>query len=156
MPPPSQKRFGTHLTTPGTGIRFSHLCLSKAESIEEIKRWLKTASLDPITKTPQWVYGNRSIGGDTGTITANIAKYITAGGKFKPDPKGGLVQTKTDLEALQKLYGSSKNAQTSIVNTMTDLGGIAARDNFYNTLKNTIGQNFNRRTKSCCLRKISL
>jgi len=109
--------------------------LSKAESIEEIKRWLKTASLDPITKTPQWVYGNRSIGGDTGTITSNIAKYITAGGKFKPDPKGGLVQTKTDLEALQKLYGSTKNAQTSIVNTMTDLGGIAARDNFYNTLK---------------------
>ena len=54
---------------------------------------------------------------------------------LKPDPKGGLVQTKTDLEALQKLYGSTKNAQTSIVNTMTDLGGIAARDNFYNTLK---------------------
>ena len=109
--------------------------LSKAESIEEIKRWLKTARLDPITKTPEWVYGNKSIGADTGTITANIAKYITAGGKFKPDPKGGLIQTKTDLEALQKLYGSTKNAQTSIANTMTDLGGISARDNFYNTLK---------------------
>jgi len=109
--------------------------LSKAESIEEVKRWLKTAKLDPITKTPEWTYGSRSIGGDTATITANIARYVTAGGKFRPDPKGGLVQTKTDLEALQKLYGSTKNAQTSIVNTMTDLGGIAARDNFYNTLK---------------------
>jgi hypothetical protein len=29
----------------------------------------------------------------------------------------------------------AKNAQTTIANTMTDLGGIAARDNFYNTLK---------------------
>ena len=109
--------------------------LSKAESIEEVKRWLKTARLDPITKTPEWVYGNRSIGGDTGTITANIAKYITAGGKFRPDPQGGLVQVKSDLAALQKLFGGSSNAQTTIANTMADLGGIAARDNFYNTLK---------------------
>ena len=109
--------------------------LSKAESIEEVKRWLKTARLDPITKTPEWVYGNRSIGGDTGTITANIAKYVTAGGKFRPDAQGGLVQVKSDLEALKKLFGGSSNAQTTIANTMADLGGIAARDNFYNTLK---------------------
>jgi hypothetical protein len=109
--------------------------LSKAESIEEVKRWLKTARLDPITKTPEWVYGNRSIGADTGTITANIAKYITAGGKFRPDPSGGLIQVKSDLEALKTLFGGSSNAQTTIANTMADLGGIAARDNFYNTLK---------------------
>ena len=109
--------------------------LSKAESIEEVKRWLKTARLDPITKTPEWVYGNRSIGADTGTITANIAKYVTAGGKFRPDPSGGLVQVKSDLEALKTLFGGSNNAQTTIANTMADLGGIAARDNFYNTLK---------------------
>ena len=109
--------------------------LSKAESIEEVKRWLKTARLDPITKTPEWVYGNRSIGADTGTITANIAKYVTAGGKFRPDAQGGLVQVKSDLEALKTLFGGSNNAQTTIANTMADLGGIAARDNYYNTLK---------------------
>ena len=109
--------------------------LSKAESIEEVKRWLKTAKLDPITKTPEWTYGSRSIGGDTATITANIARYVTAGGKFRPDPKGGLVQVKSDLDALKALFGGSTKAQTTIANTMTDLGGIAARDNFYNTLK---------------------
>ena len=67
--------------------------------------------------------------------TKNIAENITGGGKFKPDKKGGLIQTKSDLEAFKALFGEFKNANSIIANVTTDLAEIASRDRFYNVVK---------------------
>jgi hypothetical protein len=64
-----------------------------------------------------------------------MAENITGGGKFKPDKKGGLIKTKSDFAAFNKLFGSYKDGRNVIINTMTDLGEILGRDKFYNSLK---------------------
>ena len=109
--------------------------LSKANAREAVLDIADNVSKNPITKTPEFVYPVQSIGADKATHVKNIAENITGGGKFKPDKKGGLIQTKSDLEAFKKLFGANQNAERIIVNTMEDLGGIAARDNFYNAMK---------------------
>ena len=62
-----------------------------------------------------------------------MAENVT-GGKFKPDKKGGLIKTKSDFAAFNKLFGEYKDGRNIIVNTMTDLGEIIGRDKFYNSL----------------------
>ena len=34
-----------------------------------------------------------------------MAENVTGAGKFKPDKKGGLIQTKSDFAAFNKLFG---------------------------------------------------
>ena len=109
--------------------------LSKANAREAVLDIADNVSKNPLTKTPEFVYPVQSIGADKATHVKNIAENITGGGKFKADKKGGLIQTKSDLEAFKKLFGANQNAERIIVNTMEDLGGIAARDNFYNAMK---------------------
>ena len=109
--------------------------LSKANAREAVLDIADNVSKNPITKTPEFVYPVQSIGADKATHVKNIAENITGGGKFKADKAGGLIQTKSDLEAFKKLFGANQNAERIIVNTMEDLGGIAARDNFYNAMK---------------------
>jgi hypothetical protein len=109
--------------------------LSKANARDAVWDIADNVSLNPITKTPEFVYPIQSIGADKATQIKNIAENITGGGKFKADKLGGLIQTKSDLEAFKKLFGAHQNAERVIVNTMEDLGGIAARDNFYNAIK---------------------
>ncbi len=109
--------------------------LSKANAREAVLDIADNVSKNPITKTPEFVYPVQSIGADKATHVKNIAENITGGGKFKADKAGGLIQTKSDLDAFKKLFGANQNAERIIVNTMEDLGGIAARDNFYNAMK---------------------
>jgi len=109
--------------------------LSKANAREAVLDIADNVSKNPITKTPEFVYPVQSIGSDKATHVKNIAENITGGGKFKADKAGGLIQTKSDLEAFKKMFGANQNAERIIVNTMEDLGGIAARDNFYNAMR---------------------
>ena len=44
------------------------------------------------------------------------------------------IQTKSDLQAFNNLFGSYNDAKNTIYNGMTDLGEIVARDNFYTSL----------------------
>ena len=109
--------------------------LSKANARDAVLDIADNVSKNPITKTPEFVYPIQSIGADKATQLKNIAENITAGGKFKADKAGGLIKTKSDLAALQKLFGKTKDVNKVIINVMEDLGGIAARDNFYNAMK---------------------
>ena len=96
---------------------------------------LKTLRLDPQTFSPIFRFEASDIAKDKALITKNIAENITGGGKFKPDKKGGLIQTKSDLAAFKSLFGEFKNANSIIANVTTDLAEIASRDRFYNVIK---------------------
>ena len=108
--------------------------LSKANARDAVLDIADNVSQNPITKSPEFVYPVQSIGADKATQLKNIAENVV-GGKFVPDKKGGLIKTKSDLEAFKKLFGKTKDANKVILNVMEDLGGIAARDNFYNAMK---------------------
>jgi len=110
------------------------ISLSKANARDAVLDIADNVSLNPITKSPEFVYPIQSIGADKATQLKNIAENVV-GGKFIPDKKGGLIKTKSDLAAFEKLFGKTKDANRVILNVMEDLGGIAARDNFYNAMK---------------------
>ncbi len=120
--------------------RANGVSLSKANARDAVYDIADNVSLNPLTRTPEFVYPIQSIGADKATQLKNIAENITSGGKFKADKAGGLIQKKSDLEAFKKLFGANQNAERIIVNTMEDLGGIAARDNFYNAMKTASDQ----------------
>jgi hypothetical protein len=115
--------------------RANGVSLSKPNAKDIVYDIADNVSLNPLTKTPEFVYPIQSIGADKAAQLKNIAQNITSGGKFKADKAGELIQKKSDLEAFKKLFGANQNAERIIVNTMEDLGGIAARDNFYNAMK---------------------
>jgi len=94
---------------------------------------LKKAFIDPTTKALTFPIGTQSALDDAAVQIKNMGKYISQG-KFKPDKDGGLIQTVSDFQAFQKLFGSYKNAQNGIYNVMTDLSEILARDRFYTDL----------------------
>ena len=93
----------------------------------------KNAFKDKTTNALVFDIGEMSALADKPVQRVNIGNYITSG-KFKPDGKGGLIQTKSDLQAFTKLFGEYKNAQNGIYNVMTDLSETVARDNFYTDL----------------------
>ena len=95
---------------------------------------LKRVTKNPVSNTPEFPIGSVNIMDDQAVQVVNIGDNITAGGKFKPTKDGGLIQTKSDLEAFKTLFGSYKDAKNTIYNVMTDLGEIVARDNFYTNL----------------------
>ena len=95
---------------------------------------LKRVTKNPVTNTPEFPIGSVNILDDQGVQIVNIGDNITGGGKFKATKDGGLIQTKSDLEAFKTLFGSYKDAKNTIYNVMTDLGEIVARDNFYTSL----------------------
>ena len=109
------------------------LSLEDAELI--VKDIVKNVRLDKATTTPIFKYEASDIAKDKALIVKNIGENITGGGKFKPDGKGGLIQTKSDLAAFNKLFGKFENANSIIANVTTDLAEIAARDRFYNVIK---------------------
>ena len=95
---------------------------------------LKRVTKNPVSNTPEFPIGSVNILDDKAVQIVNIGDNITAGGKFKATKDGGLIQTKSDLEAFKTLFGSYKDAKNTIYNVMTDLGEIVARDNFYTSL----------------------
>ena len=62
-----------------------------------------------------------------------MGKYITTG-KFKPDGKGGLIQTESDLNAFKKLFGEYRDAQKGIYNVASDLQKQLQEISFYTQL----------------------
>ena len=109
--------------------------LKKEDAQLIVKDIVKNVELDPQTFSPIFRFEASDIAKDKALITKNIAENITGGGKFKPDKKGGLIQTKSDLEAFKALFGEFKNANSIIANVTTDLAEISARDRFYNVVK---------------------
>jgi hypothetical protein len=109
--------------------------LKKTDAQLIVQDIVKNVELDPQTFSPIFRFEASDIAKDKALITKNIAENITGGGKFKPDKKGGLIQTKSDLAAFKSLFGEFKNANSIISNVTTDLAEIAARDRFYNVVK---------------------
>ncbi len=109
--------------------------LKKEDAQLIVQDIVKNVELDPQTFSPIFRFEASDIAKDRALITKNISENITGGGKFKPDKKGGLIQTKSDLAAFKSLFGEFKNANSIIANVTTDLAEIAARDRFYNVIK---------------------
>ena len=109
--------------------------LKKTDAQLIVQDIVKNVELDPQTFSPIFRFEASDIAKDKALITKNIAENITGGGKFKPDKKGGLIQTKSDLAAFKSLFGEFKNANSIISNVTTDLAEIASRDRFYNVIK---------------------
>ena len=95
---------------------------------------LKRVTKDPVTGTPQFPIGTANILDDSAVQIKSMSENVTAGGKFKADKVGGLIQTKSDLAAFNSLFGKYKNAKNTIDNVMTDLADIVSRDKFYSQL----------------------
>ena len=95
---------------------------------------LKRVTKDPVTKTPSFPIGTANILDDKAVQIKSMSENVTAGGKFKADKLGGLIQTKSDLAAFNSLFGKYKNAKNTIYNVMTDLADIVSRDKFYTQL----------------------
>ena len=91
---------------------------------------ISNVTYNDITKTPQFIVGEQSALSDKATQLINIADNIK-GGTFKPTE---FVKTPEDLRTLQRLFGQKRDIRNTIVNTMTDLASISAKDNFYNNM----------------------
>ena len=63
---------------------------------------ISNVQISPVTRTPEFVFANKSILSDRATQVKNIAENITGAGKFKADGIGGLIQTEADITAFQK------------------------------------------------------
>ena len=94
---------------------------------------VKNAYRDRTTKELLFDIGEQSALADSAVQKINMGKYITTG-KFKPDGKGGLIQTESDLNAFKKLFGEYRDAQKGIYNVASELAETVARDKFYQTL----------------------
>jgi len=108
--------------------------LDPESSMALVNNITKSMKIDPVTKTPSFPIGTQSALDDKAVFIKNIGENITAAGKFKPDKKGGLIQTQSDLDTFNKLFGSYKDAKNTIYNVMNELGEMVARDKFYNQL----------------------
>ena len=82
---------------------------------------LKRVTKNPVSNTPEFPIGSVNILDDKAVQIVNIGDNITAGGKFKATKEGGLIQSKSDLEAFKTLFGSYKDAKNTIYNVMADL-----------------------------------
>lgn len=108
--------------------------MSDEEAMGIVKDIIKNVELDPLTKSPIFSYQSMSMLDDFSVQSKNISKNVV-GGKFKADKDGGLIKTESDLNSLKKLFGSYKNANQAITNTMADLASVKARDTFFNNIK---------------------
>jgi hypothetical protein len=53
------------------------------------------------------------------------------GNKFKPT---NLIQSEADLRAFQRFFGLKRDLRNTIINTMSDLSGLVAKNRFYNSI----------------------
>ena len=109
--------------------------MSKTEARLIVNEVIKNVRLDPLVGQPYFKFPAVGMAAEKALITKSIAKNITAGGKFVADDVGGLIQKESDLRAFQKLFGGYKDANNLIANVTTDLAHIAARDRYYNIIK---------------------
>ena len=93
----------------------------------------KNVFRDKTTKEVLFDIGEQSDLANKAVHRVNMGKYITTG-KFKPDGKGGLIQTESDLNAFKKLFGEYRDTQKGIYNVASELAETVARDKFYTQL----------------------
>ena len=79
------------------------------------------------------IIDSRYAGKDAGEILDGKKKNIPIIASLEEAYKG-LIKTKSDFAAFNKLFGSYKDGRNIIASTMTDLGEIIGRDKFYNSL----------------------
>jgi len=101
------------------------------ESLDAIiKDILKNVKLNPITKTPEFTLSSMSVLDDSATQLINIADNLK-GNKFKPT---NLIQSEKDLRAFQRFFGQKRDLRNTIINTMSDLSQLVAKNRFYNSI----------------------
>jgi hypothetical protein len=95
-----------------------------------IKDIQKNVTLNPITKTPEFPLSSMSVLDDKASQLINIADNIK-GNKFKPT---NLIQSEADLRGFQRFFGLKRDLRNTIINTMSDLSGLVAKNRFYNSI----------------------
>jgi hypothetical protein len=95
-----------------------------------IKDIQKNVKLNPITKTPEFPLSSMSVLDDKASQLINIADNVK-GNKFKPT---NLIQSEADLRAFQRFFGLKRDLRNTIINTMSDLSGLVAKNRFYNSI----------------------
>ena len=95
-----------------------------------IKDIQKNVTLNPITKTPEFPLSSMSVLDDKASQLINIADNIK-GNKFKPT---NLIQSEADLRSFQRFFGLKRDLRNTVINTMSDLSGLVAKNRFYNSI----------------------
>ncbi len=93
---------------------------------------IKNVKFNPLTKTPEFPLTVLSVLDDNATQIINIADNLK-GNQFKPTT---LIQSEKDLRAFQRFFGQKRDLRNTIINTMSDLSGLVAKNRFYNNIKN--------------------
>ena len=91
---------------------------------------IKNVRMNPLTKTPEFPMTVLSVLDDNATQLINIADNVK-GGQFKPTT---LIQAEGDLRAFQRFFGQKRDLRNTVINTMSDLAALTAKDRFYNNI----------------------
>jgi len=113
---------------------------NRQEAVLEVDQILENVKMDKVTRSPVFRFENRSAFLDTKNIEINMSRALT-GEKLTPKD---LIKNEKDLKAFKELFGEVKDARKTVVNTMQNLAGIAARDEFYTKIANAGKIVFNR------------
>ena len=105
---------------------------NRQEAVLEVDQILENVKMDKVTRAPVFRFENRSAFLDAKNIEINMSRALT-GDKLTPKD---LIKNQTDLKAFKELFGEVKDARKTVVNTMQNLAGIAARDEFYTKIAN--------------------
>ena len=108
----------------------NNITLTASDLDDLVDDVVKNVRLNPLTKTPEFPLTQLSVLDDTATQIINIADNIK-GGKFKPTT---LIQSEKDLRAFQRFFGQKRDLRNTIINTMSDLSALVAKDDFYNNI----------------------
>jgi len=105
---------------------------NRQEAVLEVDQILENVKMDKVTRAPVFRFENRSAFLDAKNIEINMSRALT-GEKLTPKD---LIKNQKDLKAFKELFGEVKDARKTVVNTMQNLAGIAARDEFYTKIAN--------------------
>jgi len=92
---------------------------------------IRNVKYNSLTKTPEFPLTVLSALDDNATQLINIADNLK-GNQFKPTT---LIQSEKDLRAFQRFFGQKRDLRNTIINTMSDLSGLVAKNRFYNGIK---------------------
>jgi hypothetical protein len=103
------------------------------ESLDSvIQDILKNVRFNTLTKTPEFPLTVLSVLDDNAAQYINIADNIK-GFQFKPTT---LIKAEKDLRAFQRFFGQKRDLRNTIINTMSDLSGMVAKNRFYENILN--------------------
>ena len=91
---------------------------------------IKNVRYNSLTKTPEFPLTVLSVLDDNAVQIINIADNLK-GNQFKPT---SLIQSQKDLRAFQRFFGQKRDLRNTIINTMSDLSGLVAKNRFYKSI----------------------